>query len=183
MFYCSKSLICIKGQGDVEPVPMYLSSASLVSDKQLCAYRFPFHLTGLILLLLFFFFYMFRILFICLFLAALGLHCFLPVVVSRGYSLIAVLGFLTAVASLAHRLQGMQVSMVEAHPWLQSTGSVVVGHRLSDSAACRILPDQGSNPCLLHWLSRSHQGRPRFDYFKAASGYHIFLLSFTGELI
>ena len=46
---------------------------------------------------------MFRILFIYLFLAALGLHCFLPVVVSRGYSLIAVLGFLTAVASLAHR--------------------------------------------------------------------------------
>ena len=113
MFYCSKSLICIKGQGDIEPVPMYLSSASLVSDKQLCAYRFPFHLTGLILLLLF---YMFRIFFIYLFLTVLGLHCVLLVVVSRGSSLIAVLGFLTAAASPVHRLQGMQASIGEAHP-------------------------------------------------------------------
>ena len=40
--------------------------------------------------------------------------------------------------------------------------SVVVAHGLSCSTACRILPDQGSNPCLLHWQVDSspldHQG-------------------------
>ena len=30
-----------------------------------------------------------------------------------------------------------------------------MGHRLSCSAACRIFPDQGSNPCLLHWQTNS----------------------------
>ena len=54
---------------------------------------------------------------------------------------------------------------------LQSTGSrragsVVVAHGPSCSAACRILPDQGSNPCPLHWQADSqplhHQGSPDF---------------------
>ena len=44
------------------------------------------------------------------------------------------------------------------------TGSVVVAHGLSRSAACGILPDQGSNPCPLHWQADSqplrHQGSP-----------------------
>ena len=43
-------------------------------------------------------------------------------------------------------------------------GSVVVAHGLSCSAACGILPDQGSNPCPLHWQTDSqplrHQGSP-----------------------
>ena len=43
-------------------------------------------------------------------------------------------------------------------------GSVVVAHGLSRSAACGILPDQGSNPCPLHWQADSqplrHQGSP-----------------------
>ena len=42
------------------------------------------------------------------------------------------------------------------------TGSVVVAHGPSRSAACGILPDQGSNPCPLHWQADSqplrHQG-------------------------
>ena len=41
---------------------------------------------------------------------------------------------------------------VAAAPRLQSTGSVVAVRDLSGSVACRIFPDQGSNPCLLHWL-------------------------------
>ena len=57
-------------------------------------------------------------------------------------------------------------------PWplpLRSTGSrragsVVVAHGPSRSAACGILPDQGSNPCPLHWQADSqplcHQGSP-----------------------
>ena len=44
------------------------------------------------------------------------------------------------------------------------TGSVIVAHGLSRSAQCGILPDQGSNPCPLHWQADSqplrHQGRP-----------------------
>ena len=40
--------------------------------------------------------------------------------------------------------------------------SVVVVHRLSCSAACGILPNQGSNPCPLHWQADSqplhHEG-------------------------
>ena len=52
---------------------------------------------------------------------------------------------------------------------LQSTGSrragsVVVAHGPSCSAACGIFPDQGSNPCPLHWQADSqplrHQGSP-----------------------
>ena len=53
--------------------------------------------------------------------------------------------------------------------WLRSTGarragSVVVAHGPSCSAACGIFPDQGSNPCPLHWQADSqplrHQGSP-----------------------
>ena len=44
------------------------------------------------------------------------------------------------------------------------TGSVVVAHGPSCSAACGIFPDQGSNPCPLHWQANSqplrHQGSP-----------------------
>ena len=55
-------------------------------------------------------------------------------------------------------------------PWLlllrskgsRCIGSVVVVHGLCGSAACGIFPDQGSNPCPLHWQADSqppyHQG-------------------------
>ena len=43
-------------------------------------------------------------------------------------------------------------------------GSVVVAHGPSCSTACGIFPDQGSNPCALHWQADSqplrHQGSP-----------------------
>ena len=43
-------------------------------------------------------------------------------------------------------------------------GSVIVVHGPSRSAACGILPDQGWNPCPLHWQADSqplrHQGSP-----------------------
>ena len=48
-------------------------------------------------------------------------------------------------------------------------GSVVVAHGPSCSAACGILPDQGSNPCPLHWQVDSqplhHQGSPRLIFY------------------
>ena len=43
-------------------------------------------------------------------------------------------------------------------------GSVVVAHGPSGSAVCGIFPDQGLNPCPLHWQADSqplhHQGSP-----------------------
>ena len=51
--------------------------------------------------------------------------------------------------------------------WVKAPGewdSVVVAHRLSCSAAYGIFPDQGLNPCPLHWqvdsYPLSHQGSP-----------------------
>ena len=45
-------------------------------------------------------------------------------------------------------------------------GSVVVAHGPSCSTACGIVPDQGSNPCPLHWQADAqplhHQGSPYF---------------------
>ena len=61
----------------------------------------------------------------------------------RGLLFVAVRGLLIVVASLA------------AEHRLKSAGSVVVAHRLSCSAACGIFPDQGLNPCLLHWQAGS----------------------------
>ena len=48
-------------------------------------------------------------------------------------------------------------------------GSVIVAHGPSCSAACGIFPDQGSNPCTLHWQADSqplrHQGSPQVVLF------------------
>ena len=48
-------------------------------------------------------------------------------------------------------------------------GSVVVAHGPSCSAACGIFPDQGSNPCPLHWQADSqplhHQGSPTLSFY------------------
>ena len=90
-----------------------------------------------------------------LFLAVLCLRLcggFSLVAASRGYSLVALLRLLTAVASLVleHGLQSVQASAVTTHG-LWSTGSVVVVLGLSCSLAYWIFPHQGSNPCLLHW--------------------------------
>ena len=47
-------------------------------------------------------------------------------------------------------------------------GSAVVAHGPSRSAACEILPDQGSNPRPLHWQADSqplcHQGSPNWGF-------------------
>ena len=65
------------------------------------------------------------------------------VAASGGYYLDVVLGLLIALASLvAEQIPGLQ-------------GSVVVVHGLSCPAACGIFPDQGLNPCTLHWQADS----------------------------
>ena len=66
------------------------------------------------------------------------------------------------------RALGTRKSTVTA-PGLQSTSSVVVAHGPSCSTACGIYPNQGLNPCLLHWhvdsLPQSHQRSPIFHIF------------------
>ena len=84
----------------------------------------------------------------------------------RGLSLVAASG-----GHSSSRCAGLSLSQPLL---LQSTGSrragsVIVAHGPSCSAACGIFPDQGSNPCPLHWQADSqplrHQGSPHFKYF------------------
>ena len=110
----------------------------------------------------FFNFYLFIYLFIYLiylFLAVLGLRFCARAFSScgeRGPLFITVHGPLNIAASLV----GSTGS--------RCAGSVVVAHGPSCSAACGIFPDQGSNPCPLHWQADSqplrHQGSP-YNYF------------------
>ena len=80
---------------------------------------------------------------------------------SKGYSPVAVRGLLIEAASLCtkHRLYG--------------AGLIVVVHGLTCSLACGILPDQGSNLCLLHQrkdsLPLGHQGSPSTPFFRQRS--------------
>ena len=89
---------------------------------------------------------------------------FVPV---RGLSLVAASG-----GHSSSRCAGLSLSRPLL---LQSTGSrragsVVVAHRPSCSAACGIFPDQGSNPCPLHWQADSqplrHQGSPNKEFLR-----------------
>ena len=81
----------------------------------------------------------------------------------QGLLFVAVHGLLIVVASLvaehglqAHGLKQLwHKSSVVVARGLQSAGSVVVAHGLSCSMACGIFPDQGSNPCPLHWQTDS----------------------------
>ena len=98
----------------------------------------------------FFFFNLFLFIYlIYLFLAVLGLRCCTRarglslVAASEGYSLLRCAGF-----SLCWLL--LLWSTGSRH-----VGSVVVAHGLSCSAACGIFPDQGLNPCPLHWQADS----------------------------
>ena len=65
------------------------------------------------------------------------------------------------------------------------TGSVVVAHGPSRSAACGILPDQGPNPSPLHWQADSqplrHQGSPCYSFYIKIL--HIFLYIYYSCLI
>ena len=85
---------------------------------------------------------------------------------------VSVRGLSLVVASGGHsssRCAGLSLS----HPLLlrstgfRRAGSVIVAHGPSCSAACGIFPDQGSNPCPLHWQADSqplrHQGSPIFE--------------------
>ena len=92
------------------------------------------------------------------------------VVASRGYSSLQCTGFslqwFLLLQSTGFRHAGFSSCGTQAQSlWhagsvimacgLQSADSVVVVQRLSCSTACEIFPDQGSNPCPLHWQKDS----------------------------
>ena len=105
-------------------------------------------------------FFAFFLKFIYLFLAVLGLRFSVlglsPVAASRGHSSLRCVG-LSLSRPLLLRSTGSR-----------RAGSAVVAHGPNCSAACGILPDQGSNPCPLHWQADSqplcHQGSPWLEF-------------------
>ena len=111
-----------------------------------------------ILFYFFFIFLFFLILFIYLFIYLWLCWVFISV---RGLYLVAASG-----GHSSSRCAGLSPSR---SLWPRSTGSrrsgsAIVAHGPSCFAACGIFPDQGSNPCPLHWQADSqplrHQGSP-----------------------
>ena len=79
--------------------------------------------------------------------AVLGLRCWARAFSSCGewrLLFVAVRWLLIAVASFCYGAWA-----------LNSSAPVVVARGLSCSVACGIFPDQGSNPCPLHWQADS----------------------------
>ena len=102
------------------------------------------------LFLILHFIYLFIYFWLCwVFVSVRGLS---PVAASRGHS--------------SSRCAGLSLSrpLLLRSTGSRRAGSVVVAHGLSCSTACGIFPDQGSNPCPLHWQADSqplcHQGSP-----------------------
>ena len=77
----------------------------------------------------------------------------------RGHSLVAASG-----GHSSSRCTGLSLlwPLLLRSTGSRRAGSVVVAHGPNCSAACGIFPDQGSNPCPLHWQADSqplrHQG-------------------------
>ena len=128
-----------------------------VGFTSLCLYggrELRFHLGSVPPSLFFFFFYKFIYFFIYFWLC---------------WVFISVQGLSLVVASGGHSSSRCASLSLSRPPLLRSTGSrragsVIVAHGPSRSAACGIFPDQGSNPCPLHWQANSqplhHQGSP-----------------------
>ena len=88
---------------------------------------------------------------------------------------VSVQGLSLVVASGGHsssRCAGLSLSrpLLLRSTGSRRAGSVIVAHGPSRSAARGIFPDQGSNPCPLHWQADSQplhrQGSPCIRYFK-----------------
>ena len=123
-----------------------------------------------------FFFYMcfFTFFFVCFVLFCFVLFIYLWLC----WVFVSVQGLSLVVASGGHstsRCAGLSLSrpLLLRSTGSRRAGSVVVAHRPSCSTACGILPDQGSNPCPLHWQADSqplrHQGSPREKFYSNSS--------------
>ena len=113
--------------------------------------------------IIFFFFYNSNLFFIFLIFTFLFIYfwlCWVFVSV-RGLSLVAASG-----GHSSSRCAGLSLlwPLLLRSTSSRRAGSVVVAHGCSCSTACGIFPDQGSNPCPLHWQADSqplhHQGSP-----------------------
>ena len=84
----------------------------------------------------------------------------------RGLSLVVASG-----GRSSSRCTGLSLSrpLLLRNTGSRRAGSAIVAHGPSHSAARGIFPDQGSNPCPLHWQADSqplrHQGSPLQVYF------------------
>ena len=85
---------------------------------------------------------------------------------ARGLSLVAASG-----GHSSSRCAGLSVTrpLLLWSTGSRRAGSAIVAHGPSCTAACGIFPDQGSNPCPLHWQADSqplrHQGSPSPSVF------------------
>ena len=131
--------------------PFLMSKKRIVfSDLGKCVCSSAFIFSSVFFLLLFFNFYLFIYLWLCwVFVSVRGLSL---VVASGGHS--------------SSRCAGLSLSrpLFLRSKGSRRAGSVIVAHGPSCSAACGIFPDQGSNPCPLHWQADAqplrHQGNP-----------------------
>ena len=115
-----------------------------------CSNPFSFFFFLIVHLFIYLFIYLFIHFWLCwIFVSVRGLS---PVAASGGHS--------------SSRRAGLSLSrpLLLWSTGSRRAGSVVVAHGPSCSVACGIFPDQGSNPCLLHWQADSqplrHQGSP-----------------------
>ena len=134
----------------ITPQLMYTFRFSLIR----LTYLNFFNVSNPLFFFFFFKFYLFIYLWLCwVFVSVRGLS---PVVASGGHSSSRCAG-LSLSRSLLLRSTGSR-----------HAGSVIVAHGPSRSVACGIFPDQGSNPCPLHWQADSqplrHQGSPPIPF-------------------
>ena len=102
---------------------------------------------------------------------------------------VSVWGLSPVAASGGHsssRCAGLSLSrpLVLRNTGSRRTGSVAVAHGRSCSAACGILPDQGSNPCSLHWQADSQPDRKstRLNSSHITISYAVFCLKKKNKL-
>ena len=102
---------------------------------------------------------------------------------------VSVRGLSLVVASGGHsssRCAGLSLSrpLLLRSTGSRRAGSVIVARGPSCSAACGIFPDQGSNPCPLHWQADSqplrHQGSPAWDFLFLTGSQKLLLLPVQG---
>ena len=120
-----------------------------------CLFLVPFRILDVGSLFFFFLSFLLNYLWLCwVFVSVRGLS---PVVASGGHSSSWCTGL-----SLSQPLLLWSTGSRRA-------GSAIVAHGPSRSAACGIFPDQGSNPCPLHWQEDSqplrHRGSPGSSFF------------------
>ena len=117
----------------------------------------------------------------CIFILLFSL-CFLFIYLWLCWVFVSVRGLSLVAASGGHSSSWCMGLSLSRPLLLQSTGSrragsVIVAHGPSCSA-CGIFPDQGSNPCPLHWQADSqplrHQGSPLCAFYVDIFSLHLF---------